>query len=220
MKKSLLLITFVFGGCYLASATECPTTTLDVYEAAGFSCNIGISGDITFSGFGYFPSGSIPIPATDVLVTPETIGGEQGFQFNAPWFALPGGLLDTFIDFTATCDACEIDDLGLSIAGAGAGTGGLVRVDETSPALTGTLTVGAAGGTTILSDMATFPPVGSVSVSKDILLAGGTSGLGSAVSSVTNLFSTTTSTVPEPSLLFLSAGLLGLLPFARRKFVR
>ncbi len=225
MKKSLLLFTFVFGGCSLALATECPTTTLAVYEASGFSCNIGTSGDITFSGFGYFPSGSILIPASDVLVTPETIGAEQGFQFNAPWFALPGGLLDTFIDYTATCDGCEIDDLALSIAGAGAGTGGLVRVDETysapTPPPSGTLTVGVFGGTTVLSQgPVTFAPTGSLTVSKDILLAGGTSGLGSAVSSVTNLFSTTTSTVPEPSLLFLSAGLLGLLPFARRKFVR
>jgi hypothetical protein len=106
------------------------------------------------------------------------------------------------------------------MAGAGAGTGGIVRVDENSPALTGTLTVGAAGATTILSDSATFAPVGSLTVSKDILLGGGTSGLGSAVSSVTNLFSTTPTVVPEPSLLVLCAGFLGLAPMARRRFVR
>ena len=37
------------------------------------------------------------------------------------------------------------------------------------------------------------------------------------VSSVTNLFSTIAT--PEPSLLILCTGLLGLVPFARRKFV-
>jgi hypothetical protein len=222
MKKTLLLFTFVFGMSYAAWAGACASGTLATYDAPGFSCTID---DIIFSGFGYVPSGSIIIPAADVVVTPEVIGGEEGFQFNAPWFALPGGFLDSFIDYTATCDGCTIDDLKLSMAGAGADPGGIVRVDETyqsiSPALSGSLTVGQAGTTTILSDTANFSPVGSLTVSKDILLGGGTSGLGSAVSSVTNLFSTTGQTViPEPSLLLLSAGLLGFLPFARRKFVR
>jgi hypothetical protein len=224
MKKFLLLITFAFGGCFSAWATTCGTATLATYDAPGFSCTI-LGGDITFSGFSYVPSGSVIIPDSDVTVTPEIIDGEQGFQFNAPWFALPGGFLDSFIDYTATCDACTIDDLQLQMRGAGAGTGGIVRVDETyvstSPALSGSLSVGQAGTTNIVNDSATFAPVGSLTLSKDILLGGGTSGLGSAVSSVTNLFSTTGTTVtPEPPLMLLSAGLLGLVPFARRKFVR
>ena len=109
------------------------------------------------------------------------------------------------------------------MGGYGDGTGGLVRVDESywssTPPLSGSLTVGQVGTTNIPNAMVTFAPVGSLTVDKDILLGGGTSGLGSAVSSVTNLFSTTTVT-PEPSLLLLSAGFLGLVPFARRKFVR
>jgi hypothetical protein len=217
MKKSLLFFAFVFGVSSSAWAASCTTATLAVYDAAGFNCSIG---DITFDDFAYVPSGSIIIPDTDVSVTPETIGGEEGFQFNAPWFALPGGFLDSFIDYTATCAGCTIDDLVLTIAGATDGTGGLVNVAETSPALSGNLEAGAAGGTTILSDSATFSPVGSLTVSKDILLGGGTGGLGAQVSSVTNLFSTNTSTVPEPPLLLLSAGLLGLVPIARRKFSR
>ncbi len=217
MKKTLLLFTLVLGTSFAAWAGSCATATLAVYDAPGFSCSID---DITFSGFSYVPSGSVIISASDVSVTPEISGSELGFQFNAPWFALPGGFLDSFIDYTATCDGCQIDDLVLNMAGAGAGTGGIVRVDENSPALTGTLTVGAAGATTILSDSATFAPVGSLTVSKDILLGGGTSGLGSAVSSVTNLFSTTPTVVPEPSLLVLCAGFLGLAPMARRRFVR
>jgi hypothetical protein len=222
MKKLLLLTTFVFGGCYSAWATACPTATLAYYETSVTSCTIA-GGDITFSDFGYVPSGSVIIPAADVTVTPEIIDGEQGFQFNAPWWAPSGGFLDSFIDYTATCDGCVIDDLQLSMAGAGAAAGGIVRVDETyssagPPPLAGSLTVGQAGTTTILSDTATFAPVGSLTVSKDILLGGGTGPFGSAVSSVTNLLSTTVT--PEPQLLLLSAGLLALLPFARRKFVR
>jgi hypothetical protein len=217
MKKSLLLFTFVFGVSSAAWAASCATATLAVYDAASFYCNIG---DITFDDFTYVPSGSVIIPDSEVSVTPEVIGGEAGFQFNAPWFALPGGDLDSFINYTATCGGCTIDDLVLTIAGASDGTGGLVNVSETSPVLTGSLEVGAAGTTTILSDPATFSPVGSLTVSKDILLDGGSSGLGAQVSSVTNLFSTNTSTVPEPPLLLLSAGLLGLVPIARRKFSR
>ena len=215
MKKSLLLFTFVLGSSYAAWAGPCTTGTLATYDVAGFSCSID---DVTFSGFGYVPSGSVIISAADVAVTPEIVGGEVGFQFNAPWFALPGDFLDSFIDYTATCNGCQIDDLALAMGGYGAGTGGIVRVDESSSSAD--LTVGQAGTTTIPTDSATFTPVGSLSVSKDILLGGGTSGLGSAVSSVTNLFSTTPAVVPEPSLLLLTVGLLGLAPIARRKFVR
>jgi hypothetical protein len=216
MKKTLLLITFVLGASYSAFAGACVTSTLAIYDATGFSCTIG---DITFSDFSYTPSGTNPIDAAQVAVTPETISGETGFQFNAPWLAAPGQTTDSFIDFSATCGGCMIDDLVLLEGGAGAGPGGIVNITENSSALSDSLTVGAIPGTTILSDKATFPPVGSLSVVKDIGVIGGTGGLGSGVSSVTNLFSQT-STVPEPSLAILCLGLLGFVPMARRKFVR
>jgi hypothetical protein len=216
MKKTLLLFTFVFGLSYSAFAGACVNSTLAIYDASGFSCTIG---NITFSDFGYIGSGTNPVDASQVGVTPETIGGETGFQFNAPWVAAPGETTDGFISFSAACNGCQFNDLVLQEAGAGAGPGGIVNITENSSALPGSLIVGAIPGTTILSDSATFSPVGSLSVTKDVGVRGGTGGLGSGVSSVTNLLSET-STVPEPSLGILCTGLLGLVPIARRKFVR
>jgi hypothetical protein len=224
MKKTLLLITFVLGLSYSAFAGACVTATLAVYDATGFSCSIG---DLTFSGFNYTSSGSISIPAGDVTVTPETVGGEAGFQFNAPWFALPDptapNILDSFIGYTATCDAtCQINDWVLKISGASAPGDSAINVSETADQLSSSLSVGSLGGVTTTSDSGTFPPVGSLTVGKDLLVYGGTSisgGKFAQVSSLTNLFSTT-STVPEPSLAIVCLGLLGLVPVARRKFVR
>ncbi len=223
MKRILLMMLFVV--CATSSSIwadmACPTTgpgdNLGAYEVSGFACTYG---DLTFSDFSYSASGSDQVPAADVTVTPVTVGGEMGLQFNAPWGTPPGDTTDSFINFTATCNSdCSIDDLALNIGGASADTGGIVLVSETSPVLTGSLQAGAAGSTTILTDSATFSPVTSVTVSKDILVNGGTSGLGSQVSNVQNLFSTTTpSTVPEPSTVFLCLGMLGLVPMARRKF--
>lgn len=220
MKKTLLLITFVLGLSYSAFAGACVTATLAVYDATGFSCTIG---DLTFSDFSYSSSGAILIPDTSVTVTPETTAGETGFRFNAPWFApSDGSTLDSFINYTAACDtACSIDDWVLAIAGVSAPGDAIVNVAETANELTSSLSVGSSGGVNKLTDSGTFAPVGSLTVGKDILIYGGTgsTGLVAQVSSVTNLFSTT-STVPEPSLAIVCLGLLGLVPVARRKFVR
>jgi len=221
MKKTLLLLLFVFGLSYSAFGSACVTATLAIYDASGFSCTIG---DLTFSDFSYTSSGTIAIPEGAVTVTPESMAGETGFRFNAPWFALPdGSLLDSFIGYTATCVGCQIDDWVLSILGANAPGNSAVNVTESANELSTSLSAGSFGGVTTSMDSGTFPPVGSLTVGKDILIYGGTDVPGgklAQVSSVTNLFSTTTSMVPEPSLVLLCGGLLAFVPIARRKFVR
>jgi hypothetical protein len=218
MKRIFLLFTFVFGVSYSAFAGACTTDTLADYILDG-SCSIGT--DLTFNGFGYTPAGT-DIPAADVTVTPETVGGESGFVFSAPWGLTDGEVLDSKITFTATCDSCSIDDWVLDIAGAGTSGNGFVNVAETSPDVTKGLTLSSVDNIITGNGTGTFTPVGSVSVTKDIIVNGGTDpDTTTQVSSVTNLFSTTgTTTTPEPSLGILCTGLLALVPFVRRRFVR
>lgn len=224
MKITLLLMTLVLGVSYSAFAGACISETLDNYLTLGSGgCSVG---DLTFTDFQYLSS---TVAAGSILVDPNTsTPGETGLEFNNFWGAAPGFSVDSSISFTVTCnDGCLIDDVVLVAGGAGATTpGAIADASETSPALMGTsLSVGAAfGSPTVLTDSdTTFRPVGSLTVTKDIGASGGGLntgiGHGAQISDVTNLFSTTnTSTVPEPSLLFLSAGLLGFVPLARRKF--
>lgn len=216
MKKTLLLFTFVFGVSYAAFADACVSDSLADYITDG-SCTIG---DLTFSNFSYTPTsiGAIIVPpAGSVTVDPIT-GAESGLEFDAGWFANPGTLEDSLIKYTVTCTGCAIDDWVLSLAGEGSSGDGIVNVAETSPEVSGGLTQTFVAGNLAGTGSATFAPVGSLSVAKDILVYGGGVPMTSTqVSSVTNLFSTTAT--PEPSLLILCLGLLGLVPIARRKLV-
>jgi hypothetical protein len=225
MKKTLLLIPLVFGASYSAYAGACPTTdTLAYYLSPSFTgCTVG---DFTFTDFSY---SSATVDPGSIAVTPATAPGESGLEFSNFWAAAPGFSQDSLIDFTVTCtDGCLIDDVVLEAGGVDATTpGSIADVAETSPALMGTsLSAGAAYGspTTLMDSDTTFMPVNSLTVNKDIGVLGGETGTmighGAQISDVTNLFSTAASTVPEPSLAILCVGLLGLLPLARRRFIR
>jgi hypothetical protein len=220
MKKTLLLITFVLVGAFsaLAMPVACTSESLADYVALTAGCTIG---DITFDDFQYTPTsfmGAPVPPAGSVMVNPQT-GTEAGFEFVAGWSAGAGQFEDSLITYTATCMGCLLDDWVLQTGGAGSAglaADGVVNVTETSSQIPGALTqvtVGAGPVTGVGS--ATFPPVASVTVSKDIFVYGA-SALSTQVSSVTNLFSSIAT--PEPSLLILCAGFLGLVPVARRKF--
>ena len=212
MKKSLLMLFLLMASAFLVQAGACGTGTLATYDAVGFSCTID---GLTFSGFSYSTSASGGATAPDasgVTVIPQS----TGFLFQAFWAAGPNQTEDSLINYTATCTSGAncITDLFLQMVG-GASLTGAASVAETA-SNGASLLVFAGGGTSLLTDSQTFSPVETLSVQKDIGVGGGTGGAGH-ISGAYNLFSTT-STVPEPALAILCAGMLFVIPAARRKF--
>jgi len=221
IKTALLVAALVVGLSSLAEASAvpavvCPTASLPTYLASGFSCTFG---SLTFSNFNYSDAafgGATPVPDTGISVTPVTAGSEVGFQFEAPWSVSAAQGEDSAITYTVTG---SITDLTLSIAGFGVTNGGNVSVGETSdnPALSLLVFDNLAG--VQATDTITGLSLSSLTVVKDIALAGN-NGV-ATLSIVDNLFSTkvTRSGAPEPSsILLFGAGLVGLAGYLRRRY--
>lgn len=135
-------------------------------------------------------------------------------MFTAPWVASAGQGVDSTITYTITAKGTSITDLLLSMAGFGFTDGGDVSVAETSAAPLVSLLVFSNSTGTTPSASTSFAGVGSLTVTKDIAVAG--NGGTAHLSVVNNEFST--SSVPEPaSMLLLGSGLLGLAGFVRRR---
>ena len=215
MKKTFLILGLLACMSAVVQAAPCVGGTLDTY--IGSSCTFG---GLTFSDFSYISSasGGAAAPSdSGVAVNPEVDGSEVGLLFSAGWLAGQNQIQDSLIQFTVTCIDCMIDDVVL-IMGGGANGSGLASVSETSLHPVVNLITGGSK----LIDSTTFSPVNSIKVVKDIAVSGGSAENGFAhISAVTNLFSTTTTTMtPEPSLSLLCLGFLGLVPLARRKMRR
>jgi hypothetical protein len=206
MKKLLLLIPLVLGVGSSAWAAACTSEALSIYEGSGFSCSVG---GLVFSEFS-----STGID-TGTTVDPVT-GPEAGLDFNVDLTAPSSGAIAS-VDYEVSCTLCAIDDWELQ-NGTVTSTSGTVNVLEQSTPGALDQETSEPANTTIGIGAETFSPADpSLMVNTSISLGGGTSS--TTLQSFTSLFSST-STVPEPSSLILCAGLLGLLPFARRRFVR
>jgi hypothetical protein len=210
MKKLLLLIPLVLGVGSSAWASTCMSEALSVYEGATFSCNIG---DLVFSNF---TSTGVDTASNVSDIT----GPEAGLDFGVDLTSF-GPSETASIGYLVTCDGCTMNDWVLETGAASSmGEGAVSVVEFSTPGVLNQFTQGP-GNLTTGTGSATFAPETSLSVGTSIALGGGTAGTVTTLGSATNLFSLTpNSTVPEPSSLALCAGLLCLLPFARRRFVR
>ena len=228
--SALLVIACVALLSGIGFASACPAGGyMTAYLVPGFNCTIA---DETFSNFIYTSTSSPPgfeIQAGSVGVTPITIPGNPGFQFNAPWLASTlSGVQnrDSFFEFQVNVNpgGSPITDVSLSIGGFGQTGTGSVTVDET--VCLGAVFPSCHGGTVKTLevydnssgfksyDEITFAGVTEVDVEKDVLIDAGTNG-SATLSLVTNQFSETT---PEPgSILLFGSGALALAGVLRRK---
>jgi hypothetical protein len=220
MKRTLLLLLLFASVSLVVQATPCVSgATLASYIALD-------SGGCTFSGmlfnnFGYTnpSSGGGASPDAGGVDVDLISGPEAGLEFVGTWEAGSFQTSDGNIAYTVTCQSCKIDDLELVMNdGLGLGTG-VASVVETATSSSTTVGLGTASslGFSTFSDSLDITPTTSLNMTKDIGASGGSDGVGH-VSAVSNLFSTTQTTMtPEPSLVLLCCGFLGLLPVARRK---
>jgi hypothetical protein len=231
MRKVALLLAVVLAFAVVGFAQgTCASGTMAQYIVTGFSCSIN---DQTYSDFMYNGESNPPgfqVMAGSVDVTPITTPGNPGFEFTAPWgVSTSGGIIsqDSLFQYNVMSTS-PMTDLSLSIAGVGFSGTGSINLDET--ACLGAVLPACSGGTTVtlsvfanstgqqLFDQVNFAGVNLISVSKDLLVSSGTNG-SAEVSEVTDQFSESSSTVPEPGTLgMLGAGVLAVAGFARRKF--
>lgn len=231
-KFSLLTIFGLAATAMTAFATPvCPDGgSLSAFLGAGYSCQVG---DKIFSNFSYVSSafgGALAVPAAGVTV--DTLGpvgsgasvfsNDIGLQFNAGWNALAGQTTDSDIGFTVTVlgGAITIEDFGLAQV-SGVLPNGSASVVENgcgpapcTPSELAVMTFDSGGSNTQRVADTMFAPLGSVTVSKDISVTGGTDGAAHL-----SLVSDTFSQVPEPVSMSLMGGglaLLGLVRLRRR----
>src|SRR6202789_3257172 len=149
-------------GASSALAEACAPASVSVYEAAGFSCNVG---PVTFSDItvGATTSGSGVVVLSDFSPFTAVVDGVTEFglhlSFASDTGTTPGSLADVALTFDVS-GASSLTDAFAVFAGTTTGTG----TDDLSEVLSNgvSLTLNAPGATSAM-----FSAIGSLSVVKD-----------------------------------------------------
>jgi hypothetical protein len=217
-KRVLLVIAIVLlllpaGMAYSAQMTLADLVALG---STGYQVQDKLFYDFFYSSSG--SGGATPIPASGVGVTPIDVPLNPGWLFQAPWTAGPGQTLDSLIQYSVRVldDGPPITDISAKMEGFGHASQGIVVVAETGPV--NLILFDSSSGTISYQEaVLTNPTRGPITVFKDISV-NGNDGL-ATVSAVWNQFSESETAVPEPAtMLLLGSGMIGMVPFIRRKF--
>jgi hypothetical protein len=214
-----LLLVWGFGALEARAGFVPLPTTLDQLTLAGnFTTVLGPNETETFSQFAYSASPVASTPtAANITVAAFNAGPDAGLTFSGAFFAAANTTVDYKIQYVVTAPVgFVINDALLSATfNTFAGSTGTASIGETLTPLGGgsvivlpTLTAPNGGGIPI-----SFAGSNSFLVQKDILLIGGSGGIG--VSVINQGFSSSSST-PEPaSVVMMGMGLVGVIGVVR-----
>jgi hypothetical protein len=194
-----------------AQAGACTSAPLTTYLAGGSNATCTV-GDATFSNMQYAETGSMPLLAADIAVTPDVVAGDPGLTFSGD-FAIPAAkkTKDALINFDVSATE-GFTDATVTLVGS-TGTDG--SYSDTLDLFTTGLPPSFVGGLEVTNtsptDTIDFASQGTLAADDDLLLTGVED-----LSQVTKQFSE--DTLPEPGSLFLlGAGLTGLGLYLRRR---
>ncbi len=214
MRLRLFFLTLTtFGVLQVASASSlCTTGTLASYEALGAGgCLLGgdtISSFTTISGI----TGATPIDPTLVEITPSGGTDDPVLEFDVNQTADANALLEAIFTYAIsgpdifTTDMTTLSNSSETVDGAVTDTQNYCVGGQFGPDGVDGCT-GSTSGTLLTldgiqnTDQGSFPGATTLSVTDDFVLDGGTAGSASGGTFVDQF--TATSTVPEPSGIFL-----------------
>jgi hypothetical protein len=179
-----------------------------------------VVGDKIFTGFSYSRIGDMPLPQDVLVLGFKDPDGNFGVSFHGAFLDLPGGAAsDALIRFAVEVDAANqaqgvrISDAHLFLNGVGVGDESFFSVDESFLQNSETLntfvsTLGPGPQAAQLQDVAVFPLVAKLNVTKDIFaLAASSSNQPARATVIDQSFSQ--EVIPEPATMVL-AGLSSL----------
>ena len=159
---------------------SCPSTTYDSYITSGFSCKVN---NLKFSNFGLASTG---LTAAQILLTPRTTAGNEGFDLEQVLSVGAGQSQDLEISFVVTAlNGASISDLFIdfgNVRTVGSGSVSLAETYCTIDSTCGDFSLSSPPGNSFINHvpLANSPiggPTQQLSIILDVSLNGGPTGL-------------------------------------------